>query len=401
MVRLKNGSVYRGTISEHVAGDHVSMVTLTGEARTFPESSVAYEGPESADPLSSGASSTASGASSVQPPSASLGAPPWLSGESGATLVPESKRAEIIQELESQIQHLDAIQQRIEQSDPAGTSPAWQVPRAVLSEVRATFKQTLEQLSHKGPLTAYDLWKTREQFVGMMNKLKSLESPSSMAGGLPSSALPPSSGPALPGAPGEGASPFASVQVRFRSEEALEIMAAPSELQPFSTITATNEDPSEYVRLCHTPCTAKLPTHTFWFGARREDGATILADSPITLLQDSRVMVDYESHSGARIAGWSMAGVGLLLQGIGIPLAFAFHPSQPSKPVNVPLFVATFGLGVSLVGVGSFLAITNDDHVTFSVDGPSRSSSLPLAPGNLGDASLGSAPPGTALTLTF
>lgn len=44
LVRLKNGGLVRGTISELVPGETVTIVTLTGEARKFPMAEVTYAG---------------------------------------------------------------------------------------------------------------------------------------------------------------------------------------------------------------------------------------------------------------------------------------------------------------------------------------------------------------------
>jgi hypothetical protein len=44
VVKTKDGSMYRGTIIELVAGDHVRMTLPTGETRNFPMSDVAYAG---------------------------------------------------------------------------------------------------------------------------------------------------------------------------------------------------------------------------------------------------------------------------------------------------------------------------------------------------------------------
>lgn len=44
LVQLKDGSLFRGTIAELVRGDHVVIVTISGEARRFPISEVAYAG---------------------------------------------------------------------------------------------------------------------------------------------------------------------------------------------------------------------------------------------------------------------------------------------------------------------------------------------------------------------
>jgi hypothetical protein len=45
IVRLKNGGMVRGTISEVVPNESVVIVTLTGESRTFAMKDVAYAGP--------------------------------------------------------------------------------------------------------------------------------------------------------------------------------------------------------------------------------------------------------------------------------------------------------------------------------------------------------------------
>jgi hypothetical protein len=49
IVRLKNGGMVRGTISEVVPNESVVIVTLTGESRTFAMKDVAYAGPRKDD----------------------------------------------------------------------------------------------------------------------------------------------------------------------------------------------------------------------------------------------------------------------------------------------------------------------------------------------------------------
>lgn len=44
-VRLQNGGLLRGTISELVPGDYVVLITATGDVRRFPMSEVVYAGP--------------------------------------------------------------------------------------------------------------------------------------------------------------------------------------------------------------------------------------------------------------------------------------------------------------------------------------------------------------------
>lgn len=50
VVRLKNGSLLRGTISELLTGESVTIVTVTGKTREFPMSEVEYAGPADRDP---------------------------------------------------------------------------------------------------------------------------------------------------------------------------------------------------------------------------------------------------------------------------------------------------------------------------------------------------------------
>lgn len=50
LVRLKNGSMLRGTIGELVANDHVTVITVTGETRRFSLAEVTYAGPASEAP---------------------------------------------------------------------------------------------------------------------------------------------------------------------------------------------------------------------------------------------------------------------------------------------------------------------------------------------------------------
>lgn len=50
IVRLKNGGLVRGTISELVPGASVTIITLTGEARKLAMAEVSYAGPAANDP---------------------------------------------------------------------------------------------------------------------------------------------------------------------------------------------------------------------------------------------------------------------------------------------------------------------------------------------------------------
>jgi hypothetical protein len=50
IVKLKNGSLYRGTVMELVAGDHVDIRVPSGETKRFPMSDVEYAGPASGAP---------------------------------------------------------------------------------------------------------------------------------------------------------------------------------------------------------------------------------------------------------------------------------------------------------------------------------------------------------------
>jgi hypothetical protein len=44
-VRLKDGSVFRGTLTERVPGDHVDLLVPSGQTRRFPMGEVTYAGP--------------------------------------------------------------------------------------------------------------------------------------------------------------------------------------------------------------------------------------------------------------------------------------------------------------------------------------------------------------------
>jgi hypothetical protein len=57
VVRLKNGGMLRGTISELVPGDSVTIITASGKTREFPMAEVDYAGPADKDPSASAAPS--------------------------------------------------------------------------------------------------------------------------------------------------------------------------------------------------------------------------------------------------------------------------------------------------------------------------------------------------------
>jgi hypothetical protein len=65
IVRLKNGSLYRGTVMELVAGDHVDVRLPSGETKRFPMSDVDYAGPASGVP---GAEAPAPASAGPPPP---------------------------------------------------------------------------------------------------------------------------------------------------------------------------------------------------------------------------------------------------------------------------------------------------------------------------------------------
>lgn len=50
IVRLKNGGLLRGTISELIPGESVTLVTVTGKVKEFPMDEVEYAGPAAEDP---------------------------------------------------------------------------------------------------------------------------------------------------------------------------------------------------------------------------------------------------------------------------------------------------------------------------------------------------------------
>jgi len=67
IVKLKNGSMMRGTITELLVGDHVEIRLVSGETRRVPMQDVDYAGPEAAaTPPSPPASSTPEPAGSVR-----------------------------------------------------------------------------------------------------------------------------------------------------------------------------------------------------------------------------------------------------------------------------------------------------------------------------------------------
>jgi hypothetical protein len=70
VVRLKNGGLLRGTISELVPGDTVTIVTATGKTREIAMAEVAYAGPADKDPDSHAApAATAAAPASTTLPS--------------------------------------------------------------------------------------------------------------------------------------------------------------------------------------------------------------------------------------------------------------------------------------------------------------------------------------------
>jgi len=73
LVRLTNGGMVRGTISELMPGEHVVIVTVTGETKRLPASEFTYAGPAVSDPAGG---SAGSGGHAPSAPSAPLVAQP-------------------------------------------------------------------------------------------------------------------------------------------------------------------------------------------------------------------------------------------------------------------------------------------------------------------------------------
>ncbi len=69
LVRLKSGGLLRGTIAELVPGDTVTVVTVSGQTRTFPMAEVEYAGPASEAPNKASKPSEAAPAPAPAPPS--------------------------------------------------------------------------------------------------------------------------------------------------------------------------------------------------------------------------------------------------------------------------------------------------------------------------------------------
>ena len=63
VVVLQDGSMFRGTISELVANDHVVIILVSGESKRFASSAVRYAGPASGAPAIGSPSSPAPSAS--------------------------------------------------------------------------------------------------------------------------------------------------------------------------------------------------------------------------------------------------------------------------------------------------------------------------------------------------
>lgn len=64
-MRLKNGGLLRGTISELVPGEMVTIVTASGKTREIAMSEVAYAGPADEDPSERGAAAPAAAATAT------------------------------------------------------------------------------------------------------------------------------------------------------------------------------------------------------------------------------------------------------------------------------------------------------------------------------------------------
>lgn len=67
LVRLKSGGLLRGTISELVPGDTVTIVTVSGQTRTFPMAEVEYAGPANEAPTKAAPSSTPPASTEAEP----------------------------------------------------------------------------------------------------------------------------------------------------------------------------------------------------------------------------------------------------------------------------------------------------------------------------------------------
>jgi hypothetical protein len=82
VVRLKNGSLLRGTINELLAGESVTIVTVAGKTREFPMSEVEYAGPADRDPV----------AAAARPANAAAAPPPAQDAETALSGEPTKVR---------------------------------------------------------------------------------------------------------------------------------------------------------------------------------------------------------------------------------------------------------------------------------------------------------------------
>lgn len=90
VVRLKNGGLLRGTISELVVGESVTIVTVTGKTREFPMAEVEFAGPADKAPSAAPATSTPPAT-----PTAASAMPARASGEVKPYVVREGQEARL------------------------------------------------------------------------------------------------------------------------------------------------------------------------------------------------------------------------------------------------------------------------------------------------------------------
>lgn len=78
VVRLKNGGILHGKISEMMPGESVTIVTLAGKTREFPMSEVDYAGPVAKDPQASTRAPAAASEAPKQEPASQGSVKPYV-----------------------------------------------------------------------------------------------------------------------------------------------------------------------------------------------------------------------------------------------------------------------------------------------------------------------------------
>ncbi len=352
VVRLRDGSIYWGRITEVVPGDHVTLTTLTGDTKRIPMASVVYEGPAQADLTPQGGlahdgqpTTPAAPTGALQPSLAgSAGSRVGEAGESSSVVGDVGTRQMVLQTLRLQLQAL----QNLEALADPGVPDAFEQLDSLqkLKDLIARLKEALAAEALSGSISTEELHSLQAQIVDLTVLLEGERY-----------AIPVQT-PHL----------VRKVPVHFVSSTQVDILVSPAATvaYPDFFMLMKDFDAQQYQRICQAPCTASLPNLNLKLGARLESGEPVIAETPISFLPGSTLTVDYHTHSTTRLVGWVSLVLGSVLTVGGIPLLANGSHSN----VQAALGGTGLVIGSGLLGLIPLVAV--EDEVEFSVQPPAN-----------------------------